>query len=80
MIKIGQATKTQTYRPKDFIDTYFKGSVIDIGGGGDPISKNVEVFDGLAADGKKVVLTSSLDKQELIMIDAILAKTKECAN
>ena len=34
------------------------------------------VIDRLAAEGKKVVLTSSPDKQELLMIDAILAKTK----
>jgi len=42
--------------------------------------KVAQVIDGLPAEGKKVVLTSSPDKQELIMIDTILAKTKECAN
>ena len=45
MRKIGQATKTQSYRSKKFIDTYFKGKIIDIGGGGDPLFENVEVFD-----------------------------------
>jgi len=38
--------------------------------------KVAQVIDGLAEEGKKVVLTSSPDKQELIMIDAILAKVK----
>ena len=38
--------------------------------------KFAHVIDRLAGAGKQVVLTSSPDKQELLMIDAILAKTK----
>ncbi len=41
MSKIGQSTKTQTHRSQNFIDTYFKGRIIDIGGGGDPLNKEV---------------------------------------
>jgi SAM-dependent methyltransferase len=51
MTKIGQSTKTQTYRSQNFIDSYFKGKVIDIGGGGDPLNKKVEVFDLKNGDG-----------------------------
>ena len=51
MRKIGQSAKTQSYRSKKFIDTYFKGKIIDIGGGGDPLYENVEVFDLKNGDG-----------------------------
>ena len=40
-----ESTKTQLIRSKKFIDTHFGGSVLDIGGGDDPVVKHAEVFD-----------------------------------
>ena len=45
-----ESTKTQSIRSKEFIDTYFSGGVIDIGGGNDPVVKHAEVFDLIHGD------------------------------
>jgi len=40
-----ESTKTRSVRTLEFIDTYFGGSVIDIGAGNDPVVKHAEIFD-----------------------------------
>jgi len=61
--KIGQATKTQNLRSKDFIKKYFKGRIIDIGGGGDPIAQNIEVFDLKNGDGDAQFILNYREKE-----------------
>lgn len=50
-----ESTKTQLVRSKEFIDTYFAGSVIDIGGGNDPVVKHAEVFDLTHGDAQDIL-------------------------
>lgn len=40
-----EAKKSNQIRSQAFIDRYFQGCVIDIGGGNDPVSANAKVFD-----------------------------------
>ncbi len=71
MTKIGQSTKTQTYRSQNFIDSYFKGKVIDIGGGGDPLNKKVEVFD-LKMETGMLNLSSNIGRQNHTIVSIVL--------
>ena len=50
-----ESAKTQLVRSKEFIDTYFTGSVIDIGGGNDPVVKHAEVFDLTHGDAQDIL-------------------------
>ena len=50
-----ESTKTQLIRSKKFIDTYFGGSVLDIGGGDDPVVKHAEVFDLIHGDAQHIL-------------------------
>jgi len=50
-----ESTKTQLIRSNKFIDTYFGGSVLDIGGGDDPVVKNAEVFDLIHGDAQHIL-------------------------
>ena len=50
-----ESAKTQLVRSKEFIDTYFTGSVIDIGGGNDPVVKHAEVFDLTHGDAQNIL-------------------------
>jgi len=50
-----ESTKTQLIRSKKFIDTYFSGSVLDIGGGSDPVVKHAEVFDLIHGDAQHIL-------------------------
>ena len=40
-----ETRKTNQVRGQDFINQYFKGNIIDIGGGQDPVTPNAKVFD-----------------------------------
>lgn len=44
-----ETKKTNKVRGQAFIDKYFQGNVIDIGGGSDPVTVTAKVFD--LADG-----------------------------
>ena len=50
-----ESTKTQLTRSKEFINTYFSGDVIDIGGGNDPVVKYAEVFDLIHGDAQYIL-------------------------
>jgi SAM-dependent methyltransferase len=50
-----ESSKTQLERSKEFIDTYFDGSVIDIGGGNDPVVEHAEVFDLEHGDAQNIL-------------------------
>jgi len=50
-----ESTKTQLIRSKKFIDTYFAGDVLDIGGGDDPVVKHAEVFDLIHGDAQHIL-------------------------
>lgn len=50
-----ESTKTKLVRSKEFINTYFNGSVIDIGGGNDPVIKHAEVFDLIHGDAQFIL-------------------------
>ena len=50
-----ESTKTQLIRSKKFINTYFGGSVLDIGGGDDPVVKHAEVFDLIHGDAQHIL-------------------------
>lgn len=50
-----ETKKTNKIRGKKFIDTYFQGDVIDIDGGGDPVTVAAKVFD--LADGDAQYIT-----------------------
>ena len=50
-----ESTKTQLIRSKKFIDTHFGGSVLDIGGGDDPVVKHAEVFDLIHGDAQHIL-------------------------
>ena len=50
-----ESTKTQLIRSKKFIDTYFGGSVLDIGGGDDPVVSHAEVFDLIHGDAQHIL-------------------------
>lgn len=49
-----ESTKTRLVRSQDFVDTYFSGKVIDIGGGNDPVVSHAEVFDLQHGDAQHI--------------------------
>lgn len=49
-----ESTKTQKVRSKNFIDKYLVGTVIDIGGGSDPVIPTAEVFDIKDGDAQHI--------------------------
>lgn len=56
-----ETKKTNKIRGLEFIDKYFQGSVIDIGGGSDPVTPNAKVFDLKDGDAQYI---SKYEKNE----------------
>ena len=50
-----ESTKTRSVRTSKFINTFFGGSVIDIGAGNDPVVKHAEVFDLIHGDAQFIM-------------------------
>ena len=50
-----ESTKTRSVRTSEFINTFYSGTVIDIGAGNDPIVKHAEVFDLLHGDAQFIL-------------------------
>lgn len=56
-----EAKKTNKVRGQAFIDKYFQGNVIDIGGGNDPVTLRAKVFD--LKDGNAQYITQYEDSE-----------------
>jgi len=50
-----ESSKTKEVRSQEFVNTYLKGSVIDIGAGTDPVTQNAEVFDWNQGDAQHIL-------------------------
>ena len=50
-----ESSKTKQVRSEEFFNTYFKGKVIDIGGGSDAVTENAEVFDFDQGDAQQIL-------------------------
>ena len=50
-----ESSKTNLVRTEDFFLKYFKGNIIDIGGGNDPVVEHAEVFDLKDGDAQHIL-------------------------
>jgi len=63
-----ESTKTKLVRSKKFIETYFNGKVLDIGGGNDPVVKHAEIFDLIHGDAQ--IILNYKDKESYDCINS----------
>jgi SAM-dependent methyltransferase len=61
-----ETRKTNKIRGQLFIDKYFQGSVIDIGGGNDPVTPNAKVFDLKDGDAQYIANYEDMESYDCV--------------
>jgi len=61
-----ETRKTNRARGQNFINQYFQGNVIDIGGGEDPVTQNAKVFDLQDGDAQYISKYESLESYDCV--------------
>ena len=72
-----ESSKSNKYRDAYFFDTYLSGKVIDIGGGSDPVTKNVEVFDLDQGDAQNISLYKDKETYDCVYSSHCLEHMKD---
>lgn len=63
---MNESSKTNQIRSKEFFSTYFKGKVIDIGGGNDIVGENIESFDLQHGDAQHILKYKDLESYDCV--------------
>lgn len=61
-----ETTKTNKIRAQKFINQYFQGSIIDIGGGNDPVTQNAKVFDLKDGDAQYITKYEAINSYDCV--------------
>jgi len=72
-----ESTKTKSVRSEKFIKTYFNGSVIDIGGGSDPVVKHAEIFDLIHGDAQHILDYKNIESYDCVNSSHCLEHMKD---